>query len=58
MKKYSATISLLIDTFEAEDLETAEAIVSKYVDHLIAICEVNEGNLTWGGVDDFVKEEQ
>jgi hypothetical protein len=58
MKKYSATLSLFIDTFEAEDLETAKAIVGKYIDHLIDVCEVNEGKLTWSGVDHSVEEEQ
>jgi hypothetical protein len=58
MKKYSATISLFIDEFEAEDRESARAIVGKYIDHLIDICEVNEGELTWGGVDGSIEEEQ
>lgn len=58
MPKYSATISLFVDEFEAEDRESANAIVSKYIDHLIDVCEVNEGKLTWGGVDQSVEEEQ
>jgi hypothetical protein len=57
MKKYSATISLFIDEFEAEDRESARAIVGKYIDHLIDICEVNEGELTWSGVDESIEEE-
>jgi hypothetical protein len=58
MPKYSATISLFIDEFEADDRESAKAIVGQYIDHLIDICEVNEGKLTWGGVDDSIEEEQ
>jgi hypothetical protein len=57
MKKYSASITLFVDEFEASDREQAREIVNAYIDHLVEITEVNEGKLTWGGVDFSVEEE-
>jgi hypothetical protein len=55
--KFSATISLFVDEFEAPDRQQARHAIDAYIDHLIEITETSEGKLSWGGVDYSLEEE-
>jgi hypothetical protein len=57
MKKYSASITLFINEFEALDRQQARQAVDAYIDHLIEITEVSDGKLAWEGVDYSIEEE-
>jgi len=51
--KYSATIKLFIDDFEAESREDAD---NKINDYLNSLSETNDTSLTWGGCDWEIEE--
>lgn len=55
--RYSATIRLSVNVYEAKDADEAHDKVNKYIDHLAQLLEADTGELTWPEVDWVVQEE-